>query len=155
MGRLRELYINQVIDYLASEGERIAIDAKGTRDTNIDTGNQEDAYGWGVYFQGKLVKYGYPVPKGATEKHVDINGQKGWGRDWIFQFLSKDFKPETDGFCLVVANAAWYSVDHEDGATPTGTKYRIISQSIGMMNSLKQKFKGATLHSFNLDYYAV
>lgn len=155
MGRLQTLYINQIINYLASEGDRIAKDAKGTRDTNIETGNQEDAYGWGVYYQGRLVKYGYPVPKGASEKHVDIHGNLGWGRDWIFKFLSQEFKPESNGFCLVVANAAWYSIDHEYGSTPTGTIYRIISQSVYLMNNIKRNFKGASLRVFNLEPWSV
>lgn len=155
MGKLQDLYIKQVIDYLAKEGSRIADDAKGTRDTNIDTGNQEDAYGWGVYYQGKLVRYGYPVPKGATEKHVDIHGKKGWGRDWIYKFLSQDFKPETNGFCLVVANAAWYSIDHEYGATPTGAVYRIISQSVYLMKDIQKQFKGSSLRVFNLEPWSV
>lgn len=155
MGKLVDLYIKQVINYLAKEGSRIADEAKGTRDTEIDTGNQEDAYGWGVYYKGKLVKYGYPVPKGAKEKHVDVNGKLGWGRDWIFKFLSKEFKPATDGFSLVVANAAWYSLDHEYGETPTGAIYRIISQSVYLLKGIQRNFKGSSLRAFNLEPWAI
>lgn len=144
MGRLLNAYINKTINYLARQGQLIAMQAWRTAATKIDTGNQRDAFGWGVYYKGSLKKYGYGGPELATEPHRDLHGGDSFGREWIFDYLQNEFKPTTDGFCLVIANAAWYSIEHETGRTPSGKKYKIISQIFNMLTPIANEFRGAT-----------
>ena len=151
MGKLQDLYINKVINFLSHHGSMIARQALATHDTKVDTANQEDAYGWGVYYNRQLVNWGYADPSmRASEPHRDKWGGLSYGKEWIFDFLTNEFIPEKDGFCLVVANAAPYSVSHEMGNTPTGRKYRIISQAVNYIKGLQGAFKNSEIKTFNL-----
>lgn len=152
MGKLQDLYIKKIIDYLDMRGRQMAQFAAFNKETNNETGNQRDAYGWGVYYQKQLVKIGFPTAPIASEPHKDIHGGESFGREWIAEFLSEDFVPDNDGFCLVVANAAFYSVSHEEGSTPTGRKYQIISMIYKLMNQEKGHFKDAEIKTFNLGF---
>lgn len=151
MGKLQDLYINKVVNFLSHHGSMIAHQALATHDTKVETGNQEDAYGWGVYYNKQLVNWGYADPSmRASKPHRDKWGGLSYGKEWIFDFLANEFIPEKEGFCLIVANAAPYSVSHEMGDTPTGRKYRIISQVFNYMGPLKNAFKGAEITKINL-----
>lgn len=151
MGRLQDLYINKVVNFLSHHGSMIARQAAMTHDTKVETGNQEDAYGWGVYYNKQLVNWGYANQAMiAVKPHRDKYGGKSYGKEWIFDFLANDFIPESNGFCLVVANAAPYSVSHELGDTPTGRKYRIISQVVNYVKGLQRGFKNSEIKTFNL-----
>lgn len=149
MGKLLGLYVNKVIKFLAYHGEMICESAWQTAATKVRTGNQRDAFGWGVYYKKKLVRFGYGGPMIATESHRDKWGDDSFGREWIFDWLNNEFIPETDGFCLVVANAAYYSISHEAGDTPTGRKYRIISQIYNYVKAVGNGFKGSVTKAYN------
>lgn len=151
MGKLQDIYMKQIINYLSFQGEMISQRASMNHDTKVDTGNQEDAYGWGIYFNKQLIEWGYAKPAMMAKKpHRDKYGGESYGKEWIFDFLANDFVPQSEGFVLVVANAAPYSVSHELGDTPTGRKYRIISQVLAYMQALQGEFKGSKLTGFNL-----
>lgn len=152
MGRLVERYKKEVIDYLDRQGRKIAQFAWYHKQTKNPTGNQRDAYGWGVYYNKQLVRVGVPEGQTASEPHRDKYGGLSFGREWIVEFLTEDFTPENDGFCLVVANAAFYSVAHETGATPTGRKYQIISMIYPLMEDEAKHFKGSEVKFFNLGF---
>lgn len=153
MGRLQDLYVKKVINYLDHRGYWMVKQAWNTPkppSTGIETGNQRDAYGYGIYYNKQLVKIGYPEEMIATEPHKDKYGGESYGREWIFDFLANEFVPETDGFYLVVANAAPYSVAQEQGLTATGKKYKIISQIWGMMLREQKQIKGSEISAFNI-----
>lgn len=152
MGKLQDLYIKKIINYLDMRGRQMAQFAAFHKETNNDTGNQRDAYGWGVYYNKQLVKIGFPASMSASKPHKDLHGGKSFGREWIVEFLTEDFIPETNGFCLVVANAAYYSVSHEEGSTPTGRKYQIISMIYRQMVQEKGHFKESEIKTFNLGF---
>lgn len=138
-----------MVDYLAKQGDRIIKEAARTADTTERTGNQGDAYGWAVYYDGILKKMGFwtPLPA-AHEKHKGYQDiPDGTGRQWVTDFFRNEFVPADKGFTLVCVNAAYYTVFLEKGVggkrKPT-TKYRIISQIYSDMEALATKTKGTT-----------
>lgn len=150
MGRLQDLYIKNVINYLDKKGKELVDKAARTADTEERTGNQGDAFGYGIYYQKKLVKMGFWTPTpAATKTHADTKGGRSYGRQWIIEWFRDKFIPETDGFCLVVANAAFYSYYHENMKGNIKKRYRIVSQIFSDMTSLQKDIKGAAITALN------
>lgn len=152
MGRLMNIYINRMADYLAREGERISNDALFTKQSQNDTMNQADAYGYAVFYDGALKRKGYA----ALEMSGTIH--KGWekydipdgtGRDWLNEFFT-EWKPKAKGFVLIVVNAAFYSLIQEEGGGKLTRKYQIITQIASEMQDLQSKFNGSTLSGHNI-----
>lgn len=159
MGRLQDLYISRMVAYLAREGERIANEALLTKQSQNDTMNQADAYGYAVFFDGMLKKKGYAAAEMSGEMH------KGWekygipdgtGRDWLNEFFA-EWRPKAKGFVLIVVNAAFYSRILEEGTyrnrngkSVPARKYRIITQIASEMKDLQGKFKGSVLSGHNV-----
>ena len=146
MGRLVDLYIDKMVRYLAKEGARLAKRAADTKNTKNRTFNQEDAFGYVVFYDGKVKSKGYANPTPKAEK-----GHKGWdaigipdgsGREWLDDFM-QTWKPESRGFVLIIVNAAFYSVIQEEKRGAVQSDYRIISQLKDDMNDLGKKFRGA------------
>lgn len=145
-GRLAQRYINIMVKALAKEGENIIEEAARTKDTKVDTGNQLDAYGYAVYYNGEQKLVGYLDPfQNATEKHA------GWakrgiepntGRGWLSDFLNEYKLDNTRGFTLIVVNAAFYTNILERGGGNLIRKYRVISQVSSKCDSVARKYKG-------------
>lgn len=147
MGRLVNKYIQDMVEYLAKEGARLAKNAATSKDAKNRTKNQLDAFGYMVFFNGEVKKKGYAYPTPQAEK-----GHRGWdaigvpdgsGREWLDDFM-QTWKPESKGFVLIVVNAAFYSVILEEGRGKVQSRFRIISQLKDDMETLQKKFKGAT-----------
>lgn len=111
---------------LIADGRAIIRRACETRDTQRETGAQENAYCTGVYYNGELQVMAFADVAPQTE----ANKGRYWGRKMAKEFLKSGFQPKLAGFCLVVANVMWYSVLQEEGvATKRGYKrWNIISQ---------------------------
>lgn len=148
MGRLTDIYKKRIIDYLASEGKKIASKALASKDAKNRTYNQADAFGYIVFYNGKIERKGYANTTPKAEK-----GHKGWnrigvkdgsGREWLDEFIDT-WKPESKGFVLIVVNAAFYSGILEQARGSVQRKYRIISQIWSDMETLQSKFKGSSI----------
>lgn len=140
--------ISKMVDYLAKQGDRIIKEAARTAATTERTGNQGDAYGWAVYYDGILKKMGFWTPTPAAhEKHRGYKDiPDGTGRQWVVDYFRNNFTPADKGFALVCVNAAYYTVPLEKGTYSKGDapKYRVISQIFGDMETLATKLKGTT-----------
>lgn len=146
--KLLDKYMQHVISLLAKEGEAMIEEAAKTKDTKVDTGNQLDAYGYAIYYNGELKLVGYldPVTQ-STRAH------KGWkamgisdntGRGWLADFTQKYQVPRNGKFVLVVVNAAFYTDILERGAGRLTKKYRVISQVSSMADRVARKYKGTS-----------
>lgn len=146
---LLQRYIDRMADYLAKQGEKIAQKALATRSTTPQSQNQDDAFGYAVFYNSEKVRKGYARPsRQATEPHKGyskIGIKEGFGRDWLDEWI-ESYEPESKGFVLVVVNAAFYTVPLEKGTyrKSSTTKYRIISQIYSDMETLATKTKGTT-----------
>lgn len=148
MGRLMDIMVNRTVDYLASEGQRIAREAAATKTTGNVTYNQKDAFGYVVYFNGAVKRMGYAYPAEMSKKK-----HRGWkeggipdgtGRQWLDMFV-KEYTPRdmvARGFALVVVNAAYYTSFQDQSYPGTMAKYRVISQIYGSLDNIAAKLKG-------------
>lgn len=149
MGRLADKVLGKFFDKLILEGLRIINYAARTTDTNATTNNLTDAYATALYYQGKRVRTRYYAPKGQPDstgihkgwpKH---NIQAGTGHGYLRTFFN-NFKPSTNGLCLICVNVIYYSSILEAGKQGgMGHKYHIISQISGEFAKLQSKFKGS------------
>lgn len=143
MGKLYDMYYKQVIDALSKEGERLATEAYKTKETKNRTFNQADAFGYAVYHNKDLKAKGYAKPtRQATKMHKGYGSiPTGYGRDWLDSYLL-NFKPESDGFVLVVLNATYYTKFLEEGTNAAKRKFAVISQIYDKMDELAIKGRG-------------
>ena len=146
------LYVKHMLDYLAEQGKNIITEAKRTKETQNDTYNQYDAYGYLVYYNGSLKRWSLSPELSFGEKH------KGWekygipdatGSEWAEMF-KREFEPPKRGFALVVFNAAFYSLIQEEGAGKLTHKFQILSQVVGDLKDIQGKFRGASLNGINI-----
>lgn len=152
---LADRVLNKFFDRLILEGFRILNYAARTNDTEDKTHNMTDAYATAVYYQGKRVRTRYYSPledstgihKGWPKYHI----QAGRGRGYLSTFF-KNFKPSTDGICLIVVNVIYYSSILEAGKQGgMGHKYHVISQISGEFAKLQSKFKGSEVVGIGID----
>lgn len=133
---LLQKQIDKIADHLAKEGERIIKDAVATKDTVARKRNQNDAYGWAVYYNGKEMRRGYYTqqPQATQMRNGWANAgiPKGYGRDDLMQYLS-EYKPKTNGFQLIVVNAVFYTKILEAGRGGVKHKYRVITHEFSNM----------------------
>lgn len=144
MGRLQQIYIKRMIDYLSKEGQKIVTAAQATKAVGNQTYNQADAFGYVVYHNGAVVKkrYANTTPR-ATEPHhgwAKHNIDAGTGREWLDDFISEYKDAPKTGFALMVVNAAFYSSIQEKKLN-----YKIISQTYSSLDNIATKFSGATV----------
>lgn len=133
---LLQRQINKIVEYLAAQGKNIINDAIRTKTTRYRTKNQNDAYGWAVYYNGKEMQRGYltATPQ-ATQKR---NGwkragiERGFGRSDVIDFLNS-YAPKGNGFQLIVVNAVFYTKILERGGGGVKSRYRVISQEFSNM----------------------
>lgn len=145
---LLQRQINRIIDYLAGQGKRIIHDAVQTKTTRQRTQNQNDAYGWAVYYNGKEMRRGYWTT--SPQANAKRNGwaaqgiEKGYGREDLTKYLNS-YKPKGNGFQLIVVNAVFYTMIQERGGGKLKHRYRIITQEFSNMEAAGAQFKGATV----------
>lgn len=106
--------IETTIRDMEREGRRIIKECVNERTYEHDTKNLYDSYGFGVYYQGKLVKDGYLGAPQATGGK-DWYGKNIEGRTEIFEFLTSEHK-SPGGMELVVAAAMPYAEVLEKGS---------------------------------------
>lgn len=151
--KLFDKYKEMIVNTLAKEGATMIEEAAKTKDTKVVTGNQLDAYGYIIYYNGEVQLVGYLDPfTQATEKHegwkamgIDANT----GRGWLAEFTQKYKVPRDGKFALVVVNAAFYTDILERGAGRLTKKYRVISQVASSADRIARKYKG---HSTYFNY---
>lgn len=144
----------QMVDKLSKKGTSIIQKAYETKGTKDRTYNQHDAYTYGVFYKGKLVKQGYLVGgqmstrvHGGWPKH---NYPSGTGKEYADDAMKAlEGQIGRDGFALVVMNPIYYTKILENGAqSPAGVKYQIISQMYDEMEMFAKEIKG-TVRQFN------
>jgi len=143
---IRQKIIDGLTERLAVEGQSIINQAASNKTTLNRKMNEHDAYVYGVFYDGVLQKYGYVGSKLATEKAhgwVKNNIEPDYGRNWATKAI-KSFTPATiKGYELVVLSTTFYSEINEDRG------YKVISQLMGEMQSLTDKFKGGKIRVIN------
>lgn len=127
---------NKIVDYLAGQGKKIIHDAIQTKDTRQRTQNQNDAYGWAVYYNGREMRRGYwtSAPQANEKRNGWANAgiNPGYGREDLVKYLD-EYKPKSNGFQLIVVNAVFYTAIQEAGGGRLKHKYRIITQEFSNM----------------------
>lgn len=175
MGKLEDLYINRMREYLKRQAMQIINNARLSKETGDETFAQYDSYGALIFYNGGLVYSFIADPsKKIGNQHFFIEASndkenqekhRGWekggipegtGTDWA-KLLRNEIKGGAwnipkKGFCLVVFNAAFYSGKQERGAG-LKRKYRILSMVASDMKKLESQFKkqGAVLRWHNLN----
>lgn len=157
MGKLEDLYINRMREYLKRQAMQIIRDAQSGKETDNETGAQYDSYCALIFYNGGLVYSFIADHAGGKHRGWEKGGiPEGTGTDWA-KLLRNEIKGGAwnipkKGFCLVVFNAAFYSGKQERG-TGLKRKYRILSMVAGDMKKLESQFKkeGAVLRWHNLN----
>lgn len=142
--KMRMMALQPYIESLTKDAERILEKANATRQTKNDTYNQEDAYGYGIYYNGKLLKKGYlndtPLAKEIHKGWAKHNIKANTGRGYLDEYLD-NYKQSKKGLTLVVANAVYYSPILEDGRqSNNGRRYKILSQIASDIKELEIKY---------------
>lgn len=103
--------------------------------------NLYDSYGYGIYLNGKLTKFGFlsATPKATEGK--SWYGEKIKGRDAISDYLKKDYKP-SGAIDLAIVAAMPYAKVLEDGSGNLKRSYRVISMSVQKLRTLAAKYNG-------------
>lgn len=168
MGKLADLYINRTREYLKQQAMAIINKAQLYKQTGDITGAQYDSYGALIFYNGGLIYTFRITPGKATDRqkyYLESYGDEagkhrgyakwgipdGTGPEWA-EILRNEVKSgawgkiPSQGFCLVVFNAAFYSQIHEKKQN-----YKILSMVASDMEKLQSEFKGSTLRWHNLN----
>lgn len=173
MGRLQDIYVNKMREYLKQVAQDMIEKAQLLYDPEMQTGTQLDSYGALIFYNGGLVYTLAPTHKDLTRQHFGISAtqlekderHKGWrdipagtGIEWG-KMLREEIKSgawgeiPSKGFCLIIFNAAFYTAPLESGKG-FRKKYKILSMIAGDMDKIQSKFKkqGARLrwHRLNI-----
>lgn len=156
---LRSNLKDQIVSFLAQKGQEIVNEAYWSKAAKDQSGSLHDAYGYAVFYDGKLEKKGY-----AAGGQMSSEQHKGWakhnispdtGRGYLESFF-ESYKRQVSkkGFCLICVNAIYYAQILEDGAQgrpkrQISTRYRIISQVADEMRDLNKVFKGAVMSTIS------
>lgn len=117
------------LDELAAKGSELIEEAERTRDCGNVSYNLHDAYGYAVYYNGKLMRDGF-LKDGVWSKYAHKGYgiyPSGTGREYAADVLDF-YKPPIKGYSLIVFNAAFYTSFLEDGVGLLKRKYQVISQ---------------------------
>lgn len=147
-----------IIADLKALGKRIIEAAQESKQTGNITGNQLDAFGYGVYYNKRLISTGYLANKYRMDHNSKRTGKiaigaeqdkrrKVWGRAEAFN-ATKNFVPDRDGYVLFIVNAMYYSSVHEN-------KYgrQIVRQEIpAAFEELRSRYKHVDLEFFNFGW---
>lgn len=145
VGNIKQLYIAKFVEKLGKEGERIITEMERTNNITNRSYNLHDAYVYGVYYKGVLMKYGFvgsPMSsgdhKGWSKAGINANDGRGYAMEALSEFKSKGI-----GYELVVVNAIYYAQILEDGTqAPNGKKYKIVSQSLSELGVMQSELGG-------------
>lgn len=133
---LLQRQIDKIVDYLAGQGKKIIHDAIQTKDTRQRTQNQNDAYGWAVYYNGREMRRGYwtSAPQANEKRNGWANAgiNPGYGREDLVKYFD-EYQHKSNGFQLIVVNAVFYTAIQEAGGGRLKHKYRIITQEFSNM----------------------
>lgn len=126
----------------------------------VDLGNQLDAYGYGVYFNGQLIKQGY-LPKKRRMDHIGKRGKNAgkmipgavgpdrhrhkYGRPEALHAIQQHVAQPV-GYELFLCNAMYYSSVHEEGR---GKEYPVLSCAGKLLTSRVADIKGAKVYFVN------
>lgn len=123
----------EVVEALALIGRAAIERAAESKRTKNDTGNQLEAFAFGVYFAGRSVRQGYLDKARYRSEHKkdgqDVKGAPAdpkrhrMGRSMALHEL-RDHRPDHMRYELYLTNAMWYSAIHEHWGL------RIITQEI-------------------------
>lgn len=122
-----------IVDTLAEIGAELVEKAEKTKTFTHDTFNLHDSYGYGVYFNHKLVRIGFLEQLALEKKKWKSTSMSG--RTRIIAYLHR-LKPKSR-CCLVIATAMPYDKYVE------AKGYKVISQIYGSLAEAKRaKLKG-------------
>lgn len=134
--RIRERYeafaVESLVAELAEHGERILQECAEEIEYRHQTYNLIDSYGYGVYYNGELKRFGFVTP---NQRARERKGDMLFGRDIIKQYLDDWYIPEGT-FDLVVVATMPYAYALEKG-TWGGKKYRVISGAYDKLKALR------------------
>ena len=92
---IKDKYIQKVIEELAKEGQKIINNAELTAKVTNRSMNLRDAYVYGVYYNGNLVKFGFvgnqqskSIHSGWAKNNIEADTGRNYARKAI-----KDYKP--------------------------------------------------------------
>lgn len=125
--------VEPMLDLLAQKGDKLLLEAYEGADFQNDTFNLKDSYGFGVYYNGNLVRQGNLGSAQADEK-IKYRGEYISGRDELDDYLHS-YKAPKDTIQLIIVAAVPYSSDLERGISMT-QKYRVISYINNTMDEL-------------------
>ena len=111
----------EVINYLAQIGQWVCDTAARNKDTGNITGNQYEAYGYGVFFHYKRYRSGIGRDRDFHTNAAGNDNAKGVGKDprrgkygWSEALHAVTrHKSEAYWYELYLTNAMWYSIYHE------------------------------------------
>lgn len=143
----------EVLNRLEVEGKRIIQECVDERTYEHQTHNLYDSYGYGIYVNGSLTRFGYlSAAPLATQKPFEV-GSEGddYGRVEIRTFLAQEFAPSSIGIDMVIAAAMPYAEVLEEG-NPTSNKrkkFKVISMAFDKLKAVSKQFKGSSVKPLN------
>lgn len=140
MGTLYDKAVQQCVQDLAQEGDRIIRECVAERTYEHQTKNLYDSYGWCVYVRGKAQKKGYLSNNPEAKKGKKWYGETVTGRGSIDSFFGS--YNASNGIELVIAASMPYGVILEEGGGRLNHKYRVISMSYQKLKALAPKYGG-------------
>lgn len=124
------------VSELSIAGEGLIQDAYYEAEFSNRTYNLRDSYGYGVYFNGALEAKGFIGSAKASEPNKGVSG-----RPEIESYLN-GYQANRSGWELIILAAVWYAQDLEEGFTPSGRIYKVISSVGDKVYNLRDKVKG-------------
>ena len=138
---IKDYFMNQLIQKLTDDGEKLVRRAYETRTFENRTYNLHDSYGSAVYVDGKLIKSSVRYAGSPTAKAGKIyEDELTEGRFEIDAFFDW-FKPRKKGVDLVVIATMPYADILEKGAG-LRRKYKVISGAKDLMNTIAYSYNG-------------
>lgn len=147
MGKIKDMYVNALIEQLAKEGERIMRECLQEKDYTHQTYNLHDSYGYAVYYQGSIKRSGKPSPQALEPKKFgseSITGERA-----ITDYLNS-YKP-SNGIELVIVAAMPYAIRLEHGQG-LKRKYKVVAMSYDKLQDVQRSFSKIGAQVFRIDY---
>lgn len=138
-------YINNLLDFLEKEGERILRECEEERTYTHRTRNLYDSYGFGIYLNGVLVRQGYLSASATAKKPRKWYGKEIFGREEIDKYLRSEYSP-TKGIDMVVVATMPYAEILEFGMASLKNKYKVISMAHDKLKALSNKIKNSEVY---------
>lgn len=138
---IKDYFMNQLIQKLTDDGEKLVRRAYETRTFENRTYNLHDSYGSAVYVDGRLIKSSVRYAGSPTAKAGKIyEDELIEGRFEIDAFFDW-FKPRKKGVDLVVIATMPYADILEKGVG-LKRKYKVISGAKDLMNTIAYSYNG-------------